>query len=75
MLCVADGVGGWAESGIDPAIYSKKLCNLISKFYDKNEELYTISPKKLLVDAVKSNKEIGSCTCCLVTLDEKAKLL
>ena len=29
MLCVADGVGGWAESGVDPAIYSKKLCLLI----------------------------------------------
>lgn len=27
MLAVADGVGGWAESGVDPAIYSKKLCN------------------------------------------------
>jgi protein phosphatase PTC7 len=29
MLSVADGVGGWAESGIDPAIYSKRLCFLI----------------------------------------------
>jgi protein phosphatase PTC7 len=28
MLAVADGVGGWAESGIDPAIYSKRLCSL-----------------------------------------------
>ena len=26
MLAVADGVGGWAESGVDPAIYSKRLC-------------------------------------------------
>jgi len=22
---VADGVGGWAEQGIDPALYSKEL--------------------------------------------------
>jgi protein phosphatase PTC7 len=28
ILCVADGVGGWAESGIDPAIYSKRLCSM-----------------------------------------------
>lgn len=28
MLCVADGVGGWAESGVDPAIYSKRLCDM-----------------------------------------------
>jgi len=28
LLCVADGVGGWAESGVDPAIYSKRLCSM-----------------------------------------------
>ena len=28
LICVADGVGGWAESGVDPDIYSKKLCNM-----------------------------------------------
>ena len=26
MLAVADGVGGWAESNIDPANYSRRLC-------------------------------------------------
>ena len=26
LLSVADGVGGWANYGIDPALYSKKLC-------------------------------------------------
>lgn len=26
LLVVADGVGGWAESGIDPAKYSRRLC-------------------------------------------------
>jgi len=25
-LAVADGVGGWAEVGVDPGLYSKKLC-------------------------------------------------
>ena len=29
MISVADGVGGWALSGVDPAVYSKKLCQLI----------------------------------------------
>lgn len=28
FLAVADGVGGWAESGIDPGIYSKNLISL-----------------------------------------------
>ena len=31
LLAVADGVGGWAESGIDPAIFSRKLCVNIDK--------------------------------------------
>ena len=26
ILAVADGVGGWNEAGIDPAKYSKELC-------------------------------------------------
>lgn len=26
VLAVADGVGGWAENNIDPAIYSRRLC-------------------------------------------------
>ena len=25
-LAVADGVGGWAEQNIDPARYSRRLC-------------------------------------------------
>ena len=27
-LAVADGVGGWADSGVDPGLYSKKLIDL-----------------------------------------------
>lgn len=26
FLAVADGVGGWAESGVDPAVFSRTLC-------------------------------------------------
>jgi protein phosphatase PTC7 len=29
VLVVADGVGGWADSGIDPGLYSKKLVQII----------------------------------------------
>ena len=28
FLAVADGVGGWAESGVDPGLYSKRLISL-----------------------------------------------
>ena len=27
ILSVADGVGGWAKYGVDPALYSRKLCS------------------------------------------------
>ena len=29
FIALADGVGGWADSGIDPAKYSKALCKNI----------------------------------------------
>lgn len=25
-MAIADGVGGWAESGVDPAIFARRLC-------------------------------------------------
>lgn len=77
ILCVADGVGGWSESGIDPANYSRRLCYLIEeKFNDTSkQELYINHPKALLVDAVKDNRETGSCTCVIVTLDQRESII
>ena len=75
LICVADGVGGWADSGVDPALYSQKLCDLIAKLYRDGNEVYKMSPRQLLVDAVKLNDETGSCTCCLLVLDEEANLI
>lgn len=75
LICVADGVGGWADSGVDPAIYSKRLCSIIDLLYRSDDNRYLMSPKLLLVDAVNKNEETGSCTCCLLTLDDKDALL
>ena len=80
MLSVADGVGGWAESGIDPANYSKGLCSFIYKLYSMAEQTgddrYLVSPKQLLVDAVNlNNREIGSCTAVVLVLDDKSPVL
>lgn len=75
LLCVADGVGGWAESGIDPAIYSKRLCALIDGLYQSQSDIYMASPRNLLVDAVNRNDEVGSCTCVIVTLDKDASII
>jgi protein phosphatase PTC7 len=32
LLTMADGVGGWAESGVDPALYSRELCQIMTRF-------------------------------------------
>ena len=29
FIALADGVGGWTDSGVDPANYSRQLCNNI----------------------------------------------
>lgn len=29
FIALADGVGGWADSGVDPANYSRELCGNI----------------------------------------------
>ena len=70
MIAVADGVGGWAESGIDPAIFSRKLCKNIDELFAKKQSEYIPSPKRLLIDAVTENKETGSSTCVIATLDK-----
>ena len=41
----------------------------------KNDDRYKISPKDVLIEAVAENREIGSCTCVMATLDEKAPLI
>ena len=38
VVAVADGVGGWAESGIDPAKYSRQLCSNIDSLVKKDAE-------------------------------------
>ena len=40
LLVVADGVGGWADQGVDPGLYSKKLCEIIGKKIQKSANAY-----------------------------------
>ena len=40
VLLVADGVGGWASSGVDPALYSKKLAKLVEELVEKDKLKY-----------------------------------
>lgn len=72
VLAVADGVGGWNRHGIDPAIYSRKLCSNIEDFCSKNSvEEWEKNPHKLIQESWKNNQEIGSSTLVVVTLPRK----
>lgn len=83
LLVVADGVGGWNNVGIDPSVYSRRLCDLISKNFS---ELQMSSPqsdisasniiqfnedfvKNLIIKSVNENPEKGSSTVCVLYMD------
>jgi len=65
---VADGVGGWADKGIDPSLYSKTLMREAKHAY---EDMHLTEPLESLKHAAsKANKILGSSTACIVTLEE-----
>ena len=67
VLSVADGVGGWAEQGVDPAKYSKTLCRLIHSI--REQKRFVGQPIHLLSEAASQNNEIGSATCLVLEVD------
>mmetsp|Transcript_5726 Transcript_5726/g.6274 ORF Transcript_5726/g.6274 Transcript_5726/m.6274 type:complete len:296 (+) Transcript_5726:117-1004(+) len=77
FIALADGVGGWADSGVDPADYSRQLCKNIQhliKYDDANK--YMRNPRSLCVDAVELTKTVtGSSTCVIASMDKEAPVL
>mmetsp|Transcript_32375 Transcript_32375/g.62229 ORF Transcript_32375/g.62229 Transcript_32375/m.62229 type:complete len:401 (-) Transcript_32375:339-1541(-) len=67
-LGVADGVGGWAELGIDAGAYARKLMEHSKTAALKAENLK--DPLAVLQAAFSQTAEQGSCTACLLTLTE-----
>ena len=76
FIALADGVGGWAESGVDPAKYSRMLCKNIHGLimYDGGER-YMCNPRLLCVDAANLTKETGSSTCVIASMDKEAPVI
>lgn len=75
MICVADGVGGWNDHGVDPSKYSNELCQNVKQQYTKNYLKYHSTPKNIFIDAAKLTKSIGSSTFCMLTLDLEKRYL
>ena len=51
-MIVADGVGGWARSGVDPGLFSKQL---VSDFFGGFSVNNGYNLKELLKDSVEMN--------------------
>ena len=66
LMIVADGVGGWARSGIDPGLFSKQL---VSDFLGGFSLNNAVDLKKLLADSVEMNTNTGTCTFCAAKFD------
>lgn len=77
LLTVADGVGGWANHGVDPSKYSRELCNQIKQHYQRDEKRvkYRGLPKDILVDAASQVNELGTCTVAIAQLDHNVNIV
>ena len=62
---VADGVGGWAEIGIDPGLYSRELMQHAKEFALSTEPSED-GPQKILEYAHSKTTARGSCTACIL---------
>ncbi|KAL5558084.1 hypothetical protein UlMin_034295 [Ulmus minor] len=67
---VADGVGGWADLGVDSGLYSRELMsNSVTAI--KEEPKGLVDPARVLEKAHSSTKAKGSSTACIIALTEQ----
>ncbi|XP_028760401.1 probable protein phosphatase 2C 55 isoform X2 [Neltuma alba] len=67
---VADGVGGWAEVGVNAGLFSRELMsNSVRAIQD--EPKGSINPARVLEKAHSSARAKGSSTACIIALAEK----
>mmetsp|Transcript_31159 Transcript_31159/g.30611 ORF Transcript_31159/g.30611 Transcript_31159/m.30611 type:complete len:115 (+) Transcript_31159:123-467(+) len=70
LMVVADGVGGWAKKGVNPAFFSRRLAALLG---EKHQEEPGRDMKKALRSSCieASDEHIGSSTVVLMKFDEE----
>lgn len=70
VIGVADGVGGWADVGVDAGEYARCLMsNSVSAIKEDPEGL--LDPAKVLEKAHSSTKVMGSSTACIIALTDQ----
>ncbi|XP_072991866.1 probable protein phosphatase 2C 80 [Typha latifolia] len=67
---VADGVGGWADLGVDSGQYARELMSH-SITAIQEEPKGSIDPARVLEKAYKSTKAKGSSTACIIALTDQ----
>ncbi|KAF7147377.1 hypothetical protein RHSIM_Rhsim03G0031800 [Rhododendron simsii] len=65
---VADGVGGWAKTGVDAGEYSRELMTN-STIAVLNQPEGAVDPKQVLNEAYSNTKARGSSTACIIALN------
>ncbi|XP_054824510.1 probable protein phosphatase 2C 55 [Prosopis cineraria] len=67
---VADGVGGWADVGVNAGIFARELMsNLVRAIQEEPQG--SINPLRVLERAHSSTKAKGSSTACIIALTDK----
>ena len=71
-LCAADGVGGWASSGVDPAIYTRTL---VAGAHDAlKAQPFLTTPQAILQRGVGAASTLqGSCTAVAALMDHSKR--
>jgi protein phosphatase PTC7 len=75
VLGVADGVGGWRESGIDPGEYSRTLMRVACEFFnsgqseDANQDNLEETVRAAMAQAHQKTRMPGSSTACILALN------
>lgn len=72
VIAVADGVSGWAEQNVNPALFPKELMANISSFVGDEEVNY--DPQLLIKKAHAATSSIGSATIIVAMLEKNGIL-
>ncbi|XP_041008741.1 probable protein phosphatase 2C 80 isoform X2 [Juglans microcarpa x Juglans regia] len=67
---VADGVGGWADVGVDAGLFARELMSY-SVAAIQEEPMGSIDPARVLEKAHSSTKAKGSSTACIIALTDE----
>nr|CAB3476157.1 unnamed protein product [Digitaria exilis] len=72
VFAIADGVSGWAEKDVNPALFSRELMRNSSNFL--NDEEVNRDPQILLMKAHAATSSIGSATVIIAMLEKTGTL-